>query len=621
MERPSIVKLNLPGPVFRNYEIQSDEDVPESGAKILDNLSKVNIFVGANNSGKSRLLREMIRSEDVSFNFGSASDAFQRAKDFLLGQIPLVFEGVNATWVGDIGRSVGNLPDNKFIKAGHPAFSAYLDFFDSLKNQDISRNLSRYLSGNQVQVRMNMLGEAVSGARGIMEGGALVLPDEIKFERYYIPVLRGVRPILEKGDPYAKRTLDDYGNFKGVAIFTGQTLYEDVTKLLLGGLNDREIVADFQEFLSRSFFNGEPVALIPKYGSGGVIDVKIGSEKEYPIHHLGDGIQSIITMTFPMFCNGDAPALFAIEEAETHLHPGLQRIFLKTLMDPRFRNSQFFLTTHSNHFLDLTLDLDNISIFSFQKSLDGEAESKERGAKVRVENVDHDDIRILEKLGVQNAAVFLSNCTIWVEGITDRRYLRRYLNLYMKHLVDEEEKNRIKSPASYKEDLHYSFVEYSGSNITHWSFLDDHDDSMRIDRLCSKFMLIADNDGSTGSKGDRHQRLRSRLGEDFILLEAKEIENTLTLEVIKKVVGKYEGEEHFKNTTVDHRSKPLGNFIESYLLVDKKRKGSYADGKTISDKNRFCEIALDNLNEFDDLSDEAKHLAKRMHAFIVSHND
>ena len=30
----------------------------------------------------------------------------------------------------------------------------------------------------------------------------------------------------------------------------------------------------------------------------------------------------------------------------------------------------------------------------------------------------------------------------------------------------------IQHTLEYKEDYHYSFVEYGGNNITHWSFLD-----------------------------------------------------------------------------------------------------------------------------------------------------
>jgi len=49
---------------FQQYQT---EDGQKAGKKILPNLSKINIFVGANNSGKSRLLRKLASQEQVFF--------------------------------------------------------------------------------------------------------------------------------------------------------------------------------------------------------------------------------------------------------------------------------------------------------------------------------------------------------------------------------------------------------------------------------------------------------------------------------------------------------------------------------------------------------------------------
>src|SRR6266481_5930628 len=65
----------------------------------------------------------------------------------------------------------------------------------------------------------------------------------------------------------------------------------------------------------------------------------------------------------------------------------------------------------------------------------------------------------------QNSSVFLSNSTIWVEGITDRRYVSHYLDLYQNHLRDESEANSLSAPRRYRQDLHYSFVEYAGATL------------------------------------------------------------------------------------------------------------------------------------------------------------
>ena len=153
--------------------------------------------------------------------------------------------------------------------------------------------------------------------------------------------------------------------------------------------------------------------------------VGIGGGEEYPIYELGDGIQSIIILTYPLFFHQGEDLLFFIEEPEHGLHPGMQRVFMETLMREEFSSLQYFLTTHSNHLLDITLDIEQVSIYTFRK--DTAAAEKDQFV---IENVDNDHTNSLELIGVRNSSVFLSNCTIWVEGITDRIYIRKYLDVY-----------------------------------------------------------------------------------------------------------------------------------------------------------------------------------------------
>lgn len=195
-------------------------------------------------------------------------------------------------------------------------------------------------------------------------------------------------------------------------------------------MDEREIVTKFHAFLGQAFFGGKHVALIPRRDKD-VLYVKIGNENEFPIYDLGDGIQSIIVMTFPLFERANDKLLVFIEEPEMYLHPGFQRVLVNTFL--KFDNHQFFMTTHSNHFLDLTLDYDHISIYAFRKQL-GDVAERVVHSKLEVENVSNANTQPLELLGVKNSSVFLSNCSIWVEGITDRRYLAHYLAMYMNHL-------------------------------------------------------------------------------------------------------------------------------------------------------------------------------------------
>jgi AAA15 family ATPase/GTPase len=83
---------------FDRYSIKGDSSNP---SKIIPNLSKINIFVGANNSGKSRFLRQLASTEKVSFapaanklQQDSSSIDYNDLKEELLKNIKTLFESV-----------------------------------------------------------------------------------------------------------------------------------------------------------------------------------------------------------------------------------------------------------------------------------------------------------------------------------------------------------------------------------------------------------------------------------------------------------------------------------------------------------------------------------------------
>jgi hypothetical protein len=64
----------------------------------------------------------------------------------------------------------------------------------------------------------------------------------------------------------------------------------------------------------------------------------------------------------------------------------------------------------------------------------------------------------------------------------------------------------------------------------------------------------------------------------------------------------------------------VGKFIDETLAKNKKRKSNYSFNSTISDKTNFCEKAISHMNEYDDMSNEVKNLAKLLSDFIKKHN-
>lgn len=604
--------------LVKNYTMQGTSE------KKLSKLSKINILVGTNNSGKSRMLRSLFK--DTEFLFLPASfdlDRLNRLCEGFRDALKGALDRQNILGYGGINQDIfDSLLPFTSIRSSDNFLVDIITKINQIKNfrgsQQVISNFvsSRYFDEEVFQTQLK--GIAENFEEELFE---IISEKKFDFTKVYIPTLRGLRGFDDNHNYYSTRTKKDYfPENSELEIFTGLDLYEEVTNLLLGNLEDREKIADFQKFIGDSFFEGQDVALIPKVKSD-VLNVKIGQETEYPIYNLGDGIQSLIILTFPLFKHKGEKLLLFIEEPELYLHPGMQRKFLEIITDKKFEGFQYFLTTHSNHFLDMTLDMEKMSIYSFSKVLE-ENDSREKTANFIIENVSNEDDNVLKLLGVRNSTVFLSNCTIWVEGITDRYYIRHFFNLYQKTL------NSNVKPI-FKEDTHFSFVEYSGNNITHWSFLDEDDaeegfSSINESRVCGTLFLITDKDSK--KKEARQSKLGQALGDRYYCLECREIENIVTDETLKKVIASYEKVEveqlefnHSFNSRT-YKNKPLGKFIEE-AIVDKNRPGSYfSSSGAVSDKLGFCKRAIKNIANFDDLSEEAKKLSEKLYEFIANNN-
>ena len=591
--------------------------------KKLPNLSKINIFVGPNNSGKSRFMRLLAGTESLAFGPNLPGQPCETFETFRTKERPRLQAIMTRHGVQDaetILTEYDAIPKlYPVTERDEPVMGGLVKLFERVLRLDrISHTTGRGSGDNLLPELKRAAGEFKDSLKGLTRNA----PERYKFRKVYIPVLRGLRPPKDKDptDYYQQRTSADYFRQKEPpVVFTGLSAYQDIQKLLLGNLQQRQGVRKFEESFSRDFFDGKSVALIPKLNQD-VLDLKIGDEAEYPIHQLGDGLQSIIILTFPLY-QAEARGSMLLgffEEPELFMHPGMQRAFLKSLTERP--GAQFFLTTHSNHFLDITLDFSDVSIFTFRKELD-KSETPEKTATFVLEPVSEKRNPCLELLGVRNSSVFLSNCTIWVEGITDRRYFAHFLALYFKKLRNADAGTR-----EYREDLHFSFVEYGGSNITHWSFLDAEEDPIDVQHLCSRLFLITDKDKGR-AKEARHNRLRDALRDRYYCLECREVENLLTPEIIGAVVADYEGCEVGQLSPFvqsDYADQPLGTFIEASVLAgQKKRKARYdSESGTITDKIGFSRraIRLMESKSFDELSPEARQLTIKLYQFIEQHN-
>ena len=441
--------------------------------------SKINVFIGENNSGKSRFLRSLFSSKYDEISHKCFDDIYAAMADAISQKGLDSLSPLQA--VNDICKSLNDGKCNFFDEE---------DFLEIIKEKSTYSNVAKrfyfpVLRGvkdykSTIVKKLNDFLSAVSNS--------IQTQDSVK---HFISLLELAPSGLSSFDIYRKIIEREYFDSKtDKLVLTGGMLYQEIKSYLLGDKQERDTITEFQDFLYEHFFlEYGKVQLIPKEKDG-VLSVKIGDD-EREIYNWGDGTQQLITMLFSIFKHKDEDAVFFIEEPELYLHPGLLRKFIEVINLDMFNKTQYFITTHSNIVLDTSADANiNMSIFKFKKLKDQPKGGQE---KFTVEQCNNGDVSLLNELGVRNSSVFLSNCSIWVEGITDRLYLKHYLKLYTDKYPEKKQ---------FRENLDYTFIEYGGGNLVHLNFdQKDSSDTINAKYINNKIFLIADNDNSQpGSK-------------------------------------------------------------------------------------------------------------------------
>lgn len=266
------------------------------------------------------------------------------------------------------------------------------------------------------------------------------------------------------------------------------------------------------------------------------------------------------------------------------------------------------------------------------------------------------DRTILQVLGVSPSSVFLANCTIWVEGITDRLYFVQYLKKYLEELKEVDE-DKWKDYSRFIDGYHYAFVEYQGSNLEHWDFnidsLENVDSSknkgLNAILVTSNAIVIADSDLK---KKPRFEELEQQLQDRIVITKGKETENSLPKNILikkffeicpdnglarqgnrKKLDYQAEYDEYF-TSFYENSPKGIGKYFDSVLTKMRKkeivpevgsdeRNFTFSDGGqgTIKNKTAFCQDVVTLMqNEDWTLTDSARDLCEAIFLHISTNN-
>lgn len=621
----------------------------ESAYNQVIEIKRLNFFIGKNNAGKSRFLRNLFLSQN-NINTYTTSPLKIELDEIIPIDILNCTRAVKArdkrgSWSSSDCTKTSN-DDAVIIKQSFEDIDTY-----KFNQEQYSSAITNFMI--EIGSYKNQNDNLIYGQFSDKLFDAQEPNKKYDFiNKYYIPVLRGMRyfhfdkKIDESNRPFIWRTMVDYftngdQDFRknlSNSIITGEFFYENLTKFRNGQEHQWQIIEDYQNALSSYFFNNERVVIIPIHDNN-IPHIKIGNEPQFPISQLGDGLQQVIILTYEAFIKKDEIHAFFIEEPELHMHAGMVRQLMSFYLNET--KHYYFFTTHSNHLLDMADESDQVIIQKFVKQ---SKENPKDGFDFKIYRCDRDR-DLLASLGVKPSSVYLANCTIWVEGITDRLYITKYMEKYLAEL-ETTDAEQYKKYRRFMPNYHYTFVEYSGSNLTHWSFSDDYadhldDKGLSAKAVASEMLLIAD--GDIKNKPERVKALQTEFKkENYFILKCKETENTLPkdsiINVAKSKFSRLKAEtkksydillidEITDENYFDHSEFGIGKLLDQAIKkpTSTTTKTAFADGQgvgTIKYKLDFCREII---KDFDDhphwqLTPKAEELCERIFQHIEKCN-
>lgn len=493
---------------FKGYKAFSSDEYAD-----INNISQVNVIIGKNNSGKTSMLDviELVYSDQSEIRPGFDIDPVAVDIEFDREMGEGVFSG------GLLG--IGNWNKSNFV--------LFVDGKVFPAEINASKNIIIKPHSQLESVKAHL-----HGAENVIKKRRL----SNKF--YKISAERNICPEIEESDIRLEPNGDGATNL--IKTIVNDSSYDEsiIESKLLGELNKIMIPDAEYESIRVQQFTEENVVKWEVF-------LKEKGMKRVPLSKTGSGLKTIVLVLLNLIVLPEIKGykgynkICGFEELENNLHPALQRRLFDYIYQYAVENDTIvFLTTHSHIAINAFFDKEKAALYHVIKE-DGKA-----GIKCIESHIDKTEI--LDDLDVKASDILQSNGIIWVEGPSDRIYIKRWMELFTDN--------------KYVEGRDYQFLYYGGRLLSQYS-ADEETELVNIITTNRNAAIVIDSDKRYANTPLNNTKQRiiaefSKLNMFSWVTKGKEIENYLPKDALEQML----------NTTI---KKQCGRFELFPQYVDK----------------------------------------------------